>query len=529
MNKMLIAIKNIIGKKIFYIPAILILLAAGGIFAAVSGNSEEFATAKAENFDFQEEVSVTGKVVPAQNVELAFENGGKVASLNAAVGQNVRRGQVLATVNSGEAYAAVLQAQARLQSEQARLRVLENGSRPEEIRIAETAVNNAETNEQQARRAVVTAIVDAQIATDDVIKDKLNQFFYPDPSDTEEDIIPFQDGARKRQLDLRKDEIDRVVAEWGSLTSRLQGATNFSQSDLIMAKNNLNTMRTFLNDVAYAAARFSVSPTLNQGMIDKYRNDVSIARANINSAIGTLNSVELNLNNAEGEVKSAEDNLIFKRSGSNPDDIAAQRALVKSAEASVLQARSVLGKASIMAPFAGTITKVDAKVGQISSPNTPVISLISESTFEVESNVPEADIAKIKVGNSGKLTLDAYGSRDIFDVVITEIDPAETMIEGVANYKTTFQFVTADDRIKSGMTANIDIQNELRTGVLMIPQSAVVNQEGSKKVLVLQNENDKKGEAREIKTGGVDDEGRVEITEGLREGEIVVTNPPKEI
>lgn len=530
MNKILISTRNLIKRKIFYIPAIIVILLGGGIFAGVKSNSPEYTFAKVTAADFIDEISVTGKVVPAQNVELAFESGGKVVSVNVTVGQQVLKGQSLASVNSGEAYASLLDAQARLSAEQARLQALLRGSRPEEIRIAETAVTNAKIDHQQTKRAIATAIVDAQITSDDVIKDKLNQFFYRNPGDNREDIISFQDFAKKRELDIQKQVIDNLVLEWGKSVSKLSISNDYTDADLQTAQKNLETMRSFLNEVAYAVSRFQPdASSLTQSTIDKYRSDVSIARGSINQAIGTLNSTQANLRTAESAIKTAEDNLSLKKAGSNPEDIATQRAIVRSAEANVLQASSVLGKASITAPFNGTVTKVDAKIGQISAPNTPVISLISASNFEVESNIPEADIAKVKIGNTGRLTLDAYGSATFFDVVITKMDPAETIVEGVATYKTTFQFTSPDERIKSGMSANIDIQNDKRSGVLMIPQSAIVSLDGKKKVLVIKDEEDTKGESRDIRTGSIDDEGNVEITNGLSEDEIVVTNPPKKI
>lgn len=75
------------------------------------------------------------------------------------------------------------------------------------------------------------------------------------------------------------------------------------------------------------------------------------------------------------------------------------------------------------------------------------------------------------------------------------------------------------------MTANIDIQNETRTGVLNIPQSAIINTEGKKTVLLI----DEKGKTKSqiIKTASLDGKGNIEIVEGLTEQQKIVTNPPK--
>jgi len=100
---------------------------------------------------------------------------------------------------------------------------------------------------------------------------------------------------------------------------------------------------------------------------------------------------------------------------------------------------------------------------------------------------------------------------------VVKIDPAETIIEGVATYKTTLQFEKSDGRIKSGMTANIDISTDKRENVLVIPQRAVVS-EGAGKFVMVDN-GTSNPEKRKIETGlrGID--GNIEVISGLSEGE----------
>lgn len=93
------------------------------------------------------------------------------------------------------------------------------------------------------------------------------------------------------------------------------------------------------------------------------------------------------------------------------------------------------------------------------------------------------------------------------------------MIEGVATYKTTFQFTKEDQRIKSGMTANIDILTDKRENVITIPQRAVVSQNGDKIVKISEGENIKEVK---VKTGLRGSDGNIEILEGVGEGDKVV-------
>jgi HlyD family secretion protein len=193
-------------------------------------------------------------------------------------------------------------------------------------------------------------------------------------------------------------------------------------------------------------------------------------------------------------------------------------------EASVLSAKAELDKTVIIAPISGTVTRQDAKVGQIDSANVILVSLISASNFEIEANIPEADIAKVAVGNTADITIDAYGSDVRFETKVVKIDPAETEIEGVATYKTTFIFTKEDERVKSGMTANIDILTAKKENVILIPTRAVSSKNNEKFVQILTGQ----GPEDIIITVGLrGSDGNIEIISGVNEGDKIVTGVKK--
>jgi HlyD family secretion protein len=173
----------------------------------------------------------------------------------------------------------------------------------------------------------------------------------------------------------------------------------------------------------------------------------------------------------------------------------------------------------LISPIDGVVTKQEAKVGEIMAANTIVVSLISESQFKIESNVAEADIAKVKIGNLAIVTLDAYSNDVIFEAGVVAIDPAETMIEGVATYKTTLHFTHEDKRIKTGMTADIDIVTDQRENVIVVPIRAIITKNGDTIVQILK---EKKPVETKVKTGLRGSDGNIEIIEGLSEGDKVV-------
>jgi len=101
------------------------------------------------------------------------------------------------------------------------------------------------------------------------------------------------------------------------------------------------------------------------------------------------------------------------------------------------------------------------------------------------------------------------------------IDPAETIIEGVPTYKTTVEFLLPDERVRSGMTANMDIIGERRSNVIAVPQRAVFTR-GSEKFVRILGADGKTSNEQKVETGLRGSDGNIEILSGLNEGERVV-------
>lgn len=86
-----------------------------------------------------------------------------------------------------------------------------------------------------------------------------------------------------------------------------------------------------------------------------------------------------------------------------------------------------------------------------------------------------------------RATLDAYGRDEEFAATVSEIDPAETVREGVATYKVILNFDAPDDRIRVGMSANVDIETAKRAGVFAVPARAVISKNGNKILRILRD------------------------------------------
>jgi len=508
-------------SKKFLIIIILVIVALGvGAYFFLRGEKESFYDfAIAERGSLSQEVSVTGRVQPSKSVDLAFEKTGKIAGVYVKVGDRVYQGKTLIQYNNSDTKAQLDGANANLKVQQAKLNELIVGTREEEIQIKEVGVQNAETVVLDSNQNLFDKTRDAYTKSDDSVRSKVDQLFSNPRGDNPQIIFYYIDSNFKSVVERRRAEIEDVLLLWQTAS----GDLSFSDDLLSLSKKfreNLNEIKLFLDDVAIMVNSLTTTSILSQTTIDGWKTDISTARTNLNTATVNLSAAEEEVRSAESALSLAEKNLELAKAGSTAEQIAAQEAQVEKAGADIKNYEAQLSKTVLWSPIKGIITKVDVNVGEIVSANSIVVSVISDANYEIEADIPEVDIAKLEIGDVAKITLDAYGDDVFFNAVIVAIDPAETIIEGVPSYKTTLQFEEEDNRIRSGMTANMDIITEEKEGVIIIPQRAVISKNGDKLVRVVAGE---EIEEIKVKTGLRDSYGNIEIIEGIKEGDKVVT------
>jgi HlyD family secretion protein len=465
-----------------------------------------------------QEVSVSGKVVPADTVDLAFNQTGRVAGVFADVGDIVPAGTVLASIENGDVRGEVLQKEAALEAAQADLDALKRGARPEEIAVSQGAVDSASVTLTDARKSLTEKISDAYIKSDDAIRAQADQMF-SNARTSNPQLLFETDGQLKSDLLQQRIALEAMLTTWGtSLSDTDQGV--LANSSVI----HLAQVKTFLEKLALALNGLSASSALSQTTIDSWKADISTARTTISTATATLISASGSVSSAESALSLAERELSLKQSDATIEAINAQEAKVKAARADLLSAQSRYQKTLVIAPFTGVVSKMDAKVGGNASSNTSLISMISAEKLQIESFIPEINVPLVKVGDSATVTLDAYGEKVLFGAEVIALDPAETIRDGVSTYRAKLRFLNEDPRIKSGMTANIIITTEKKTGVISIPQGIVKRVDNRTVVYVLEDESFVE---RIIETGSVSSLGTVEVVSGLLEGDVVSLNLEK--
>jgi len=202
-----------------------------------------------------------------------------------------------------------------------------------------------------------------------------------------------------------------------------------------------------------------------------------------------------------------------------PEEREAKKLATEQARAQVETARAQMINNTLRAPFSGTVTNLEARVGETVGVNDNIMRLAVGNELQVEARIPESDIAMLRPGMRATMTFDAFRQDEIFEATITTIDTGATIIDDVVSYTITMKLDRGDDRLRDGMTANVDIESAKSENVLIVSYRAL-ERDGERYFANILG-TDGKTDRREVKIGLEGDEGEVEIKSGLKEGEKV--------
>lgn len=489
------------------ILAVLAVILGGFLYFSLRGADTEPVFATVTRGIVAQIVSVTGKVKPASEVNLSFEKGGRIAAVYHNVGEQVKVGALLVSLENGDMVAQLAQAKAIVRAQEAKLAELKAGPRLEDVSLSEVDVANALND-------VLNDIRSSYVNADDAIRNKVDQLFSNPKSTTPQFNFVIGDSRLKNDVESGRAVTEAILISWSASMDNIRYANaNDVYQYILTSKQNLRAVQDYLDKVASAVNTLTTSSTLSQTAADAYKAAILSGRTNVTNALDGLTA-------SEERLRTAQSKLALKQAGASQEQIAAQAAEVDAASANVMNLQAQLAKTIIRSPISGIVTKQDARAGEIAGVGKEIVSVISADKYEIEANVPEADIAKIKLGDMAQVTLDAYGNDALFAAVVSKIDPAETIIEGVATYKTTLQFKDSDLRIKPGMTANTDIAGAKRENVLFVSGRAITSKGILKTVNVIEGDITRE---TEVVTGLRGSNGDVEVVSGLKEGDRVKT------
>lgn len=509
-------------RKRPHVAAIITIIALIVLFFALRNGKRTPPLLTVSRETVVQEVNVTGKLVPVTSLELSFERSGKVSRSRVRVGDRVREEDILAELELQTLAAELKEAEASVAREEAKLAELTRGARPEDITVKETELEQERQDLANDYASVSDTVNDAYLKTDDAVRKQADELFVNDEEPSPQLTFTVTDSQREIDVEFKRLEMTGTLNAWKRELDALRAVSPtavasrpaFDQA-LAKSREHLLLARDFL-DKAMAAVLSAAS--LPQVTISAYKANLTTARTNVNAALSSVNDHLQTLAAERLSVKKIEDELRLKLAGTPVEQIAAQAAALEEARAHLDLIYAELDQSVIRAPLAGIVTRQDAKPGEIVVANTPLVSLISDEGLKIEADIPEIDIGKVAAGNPVRIAVDALPG-ETFRGTVAYVDPAETVIDGVVNFKTTVHLDLPDPRLKSGLTANLTIETLRKEDVLAVPQFGLLETESGTRVKKLED-----GTIVEVLvTVGIRGAGGlVEIVSGLHEGDRIV-------
>ena len=353
-----------------------------------------------------------------------------------------------------------------------------------------------------------------------------------------------------------------AVAAWAMSGGKKEEDINFKEEKVALKTlQNSVTATGTIEAVTSVTVGTQVSGIVNKLYVD-YNSQVKkgqvIAELDKTNLLSELNTAKANLASAQSSLNYQAANMeryrtLYKKGLVSADEY--ENALltyrqakeqVASSKETVQRAQTNLGYATITSPIDGTVISKSVEEGQTvaASFNTPELFTIAKdlTNMQVVANVDEADIGNVKEGDRVTFTVDAYPD-DTFEGTVKQVRLEATTTNNVVTYEVVISAPNADLKLKPGLTANVTIYTQERSGVLAVANKAlrftptketvgkdmkIVDCKGKNKVWTL---NGNTLTAHPV-TIGQSDGINTEITKGLKQGDKIVTeivvNVPEE-
>ena len=353
-----------------------------------------------------------------------------------------------------------------------------------------------------------------------------------------------------------------AVAAWAMSGGKKEEDINFKEEKVALKTlQNSVTATGTIEAVTSVTVGTQVSGIVNKlyvGYNSQVKKGQVIAELDKTNLLSELNTAKANLASAQSSLNYQAANMeryktLYKKGLVSADEY--ENALltyrqakeqVASSKENVQRAQTNLGYATITSPIDGTVISKSVEEGQTvaASFNTPELFTIAKdlTNMQVVANVDEADIGGVKEGDRVTFTVDAYPD-DTFEGTVKQVRLEATTTNNVVTYEVVISAPNADLKLKPGLTANVTIYTQERSGVLAVANKAlrftptketvgkdmkIVDCKGKNKVWTL---NGNTLTAHPV-TIGQSDGINTEITKGLKQGDKIVTeivvNVPEE-
>ena len=489
---------------------ILVLVCAGvvavRVFASRQPANAALQTGEVTQITAMSSVESSGSVAALQSASLFWETTGAVAAVYVKVGDTVKKGDVLMTIDPVTAPQNVIQAHIGLVTAQDALNALLHPGALD-IANAQKAVADAEQALEDAERDLK------------YVENPAGKILYDDLEDKKLALDTAQANAQLAHVSLAASAIKTAEDDMNLAYSRLQRAQTamddcikISCGERVWREDELNTAQ---KEYQKAWDAFQTAKLQYEINVANQADDVTTAQEEYDRAVANLNAAlagpdTLKLQTAQATVAVAGADLADKQetlnellNGADPQDIAA-------AQANVLSAQATIDSLTIKAPFDGEVLVVNYRPDDAVSQSLAAVMLANRSLLHVDVSVDETDVSEIQVGNPVTVTFDPLPDVELTGIV-AQINPVGAAVQGLIKYTVRVDLAETNPQVLLGMTADVMIVTNEDEGALAVPLDAV--------------QLDPQGEfVNRIKADNTLE--RVDIVSGAVQGDLVVVTGP---
>ena len=324
---------------------------------------------------------------------------------------------------------------------------------------------------------------------------------------------PFQ--AKVDQAQANLDASRAAVANAQAVIQQAMAGIQAANSSLAAAQANVVKGEAVAEDAKVKVDRRVIM--VKQGADSK--EDLETAQTTYQSAVADNSALMAQQHAAEDSVKVAQAQLKVANSL-----LAASQAQVKQFTAALQSTQLDLDHTKIAAPVDGVVVSRNVDVGQTvaASLSAPTLFLIAQdlTKMQVDTNVSEADVGRVRVDQPATFTVDAYPGQ-VFTGAVTSIRKAPINVANVITYDAVIGVANPDLKLFPGMTANVKIMVNQRLNVLKVPNAALRYHPASETAAPAAGQTVRKGAAPEKAVWTLDandKEQRVVVSTGESDG-----------
>ena len=402
-------------------------------------------------------VSASGSVAGLDESDVAAELGGRLAHLRVHEGDRVRQGQLLAEQETSLLKAQLTQARATVETAEAQLAQAARRPLASEVERARAEVEQA------------SQVAEAQLAAARQRLEELQR----GPTHEEVEQSRGQAQLALAQRDQSKREAERLAGLYEQGFVTLQDLER-ARTQARVAEN------TYLTNYN----------RLRQQQIGTRAEVLRQARA----------QVEQSQANLEGARASGAARMQNLEDQPRAEDVRLAEARLEEARQALKVAQQRLEQACIRAPYAGTVTKIFLKAGQLTGANAPLLHLVRSHSYEIQVNVDELNLGRLKVGQQAVVSSDAYP--ETFPARLREISPQVVSERGTILCR--LDPVKPPAWLRPGLTVSVNILFETARERPVVPLSSVTVAGRRSTLLVLK---DGRLEEREVQLGAPGQDG----------------------